>query len=322
MKRSIAVMVVCLSQLALVGHAISQTNLSRLKPISAKQKDQSRILAAQSTSVNEPVFEPVSFEPNVEQLPVLYKGIDTTKLVRWISEKITEMPNIDRFSTERDKIEHAEQIDRLFIHPDGSRLLIPIVINANGSYQPEQRIYTFNIYFSDVPGVTRDKMHEAKLLKINSVGELSGKYSAQNAYGATATVSRGTESEISIGILQRFGRGPQTIVNETLRLKREQFINENDQLMLDIYKKMPLDEMLVSYSFGLAMDPREARLSDKQFRYLFLFKPHGLMNYSSHSAATLGSPYETFLFGKAIIGELDQVWLFNNTTGEVYKKFN
>lgn len=115
---------------------------------------------------------------------------------------------------------------------------------------------------------------------------------AQNSFGATAKVEKitGESFKIKLNGLSRFGAP----------------VSEND--------------FLPRLKFSFPVPIKKARQVKSNLSLLFIYRAKSTMSHEDYQKATLENPEEKSTNEHYVVGDIEQIWVFDNNTGEVLFK--
>ena len=241
-------------------------------------------------------------DTDIVRLPRNYRGVDPEALYKQL-EKRSKESNKGEFETTvafnaRRQREQAEKV----VGPLGLGDLIPIVAESNGGLEGVEANYDADaeelmVYFeSKAPkiGVGVDLNRRAARLRFDLHPTTT--YVGMNAYGAKAVIEKKVAYIYSL-------------------------LFEN----ISAFSGSPVDRY--SDSGGgilsrLKLPPTSAREAKEKLRVLFLVRlslPLIEKGYMSKKP-TISEPTEYFVVYHHLVANVEQIWLYNFDTGEVYKK--
>jgi hypothetical protein len=126
-----------------------------------------------------------------------------------------------------------------------------------------------------------------------------GNYEASNAFGVRATVEQMSTREISLA-----------------------FPNEPPGVPQTIYSKQ-YSSFASKFTFSVQATPSEARESDKDIRCLVLLNPYPqyVIDYLDYMSPKIDFHLSISIKGTALVGRIEQLWVFNQHSGKIYTKF-
>jgi hypothetical protein len=295
--------------LALMGCAVSEA------PPSSSPIPPSPIRGHRDSSPLSPAIPPSSTPPpetqkfsfiaedintNTQVLPSGFVGGDPQSTVEWFKKALFQIPiKIDQYSTAAERA----QFDQLLTQQFSSLGLLPFTVlesfgQCHKRYNPEAQQFSFALSPSPYPSSLQPhKLSRSRLYIFNEQKNL-GSYEASNAFGVTTIVSRYSTKEITLAV--------PPVSSNVLELLRD------EEYFLSKRK----------YYFSVQMASAEARESDKDIRCLALFRPYYpyVFDYSYRISPTINLPLSSSTTGTALLGRLEQLWVFNQRSGTIYTK--
>ncbi|GGH62149.1 hypothetical protein GCM10010975_26550 [Comamonas phosphati] len=265
--------------------AASLFTLSICAPaVAAGGKENSR----SAVSVKDDGYAQSSIDLKSDALPPKFKGYKCSDIVKGLKS----------LNAVKDEFETRQQFeDRLLTGStralNGSITAVdPMVFvrqkDVAIKYEAESQSFKGSIYLGR-SGMIRSEngLFEAEALEV--LGKSSRSYEATNGYGAKALVQEANATVC--GVLFKTSQGKKSW--ESLRL-----------------------------NFDFPMEPGQAREAKEFMRIAFvgaLMLPY-LGTYASFVEPTISSPYASNTTGDAVVMRLDEAWVFNGRTGQIYAK--
>jgi hypothetical protein len=245
-----------------------------------------------------------------EALPPGFTGTDPKDAVAQMKKTIAGIPvKIDRYSSPIEKAQF-EQYSAQQLEAMG---LLRFVLTKDSSfwyktYDANNQAFKFNLMkiplnSLDWPALRGSSSLTAAQIVLIRDRKTLGTYEGSNAFGAKRTITRFTDTNITIAFrpssyLNKVGDDPQSIVKQG---------------------SLPWG----SYEFIVPLSSAEAREAAENISCLILFKPTFpyVLEYNDYDSPTIQSPYEIEIVGTALTGNFEQLWVFNQRTGKIYAKF-
>jgi hypothetical protein len=247
------------------------------------------------------VFTPVFWSPSTPLMNFSTNKPD--RVFEWINAQIaTSTKKIDQFSTPEEKREYTTTINALTLRFEE----IPIIYQCDKEYNAEKQQFLIT---KEIRTFTSTDPDAKKLtLRIFDLGFETNvtidRYVGQNAYGATAEISRSVSDQYAFILEGNAFRGLTSIRTEK-----------------DL--KSPFPDSLKFYS-ALPMAPAVARQENGNIMCLITVKltPPFTLKYTENRIPTRTMPFETTINGKGIVGTLTRFLIFNKITGMAYAQSN
>ena len=252
-------------------------------------------------------FQPVFFA-STEKMSA-YVANEPVKIYQWVESQIQSIPGKpDQFSTS----EERQRYEAAVAERMGSIRAIPFIGHCQHKYKADQEQFEVKVLMMPVKdfladGTDPEALKLRKLL-LAGVNQKDDTYASQNAYGATVEVYRTVSDEYVL----TFPAGPENEPSSAVVL--------HDSITSNLAPYVPYKHKLYYLQLSAKLSPADARASDKQLACLLVFslsKPF-IVRYKERKIPTRDSPFDTTSNGYALFGRLDQVAVFNKSTGELY----
>jgi hypothetical protein len=252
--------------------------------------------------INGTTLAQVSNEPKKLKLP-----IKTSEKYQEQIEKIVKSNKkiIDRYTTKEEKEEIYAEIGKQINSEEEQKISFP----CEKSYDAEKKVFT--IYVTGSPIDKYNSKNFNPELEMQYSFTLHRKtlkseiYSAQNAYGAQVQVVKKIENEFAL----------------TVPKLQIEIPYKDTQSGFDLIR-IPYRDNYIRMNQEINLDPKEARVQEKNIACAFGFKPISpyYFEYSRNFEPTISSPNELRREIKGMSARLINLYVFNMSTGDIYKE--
>lgn len=245
----------------------------------------------------EEIEKPVRFDESITTIPDDFYAATPDRFVRWIKSVQDAAGKVDEFTSAEERARQAQTVQSA-LEETGN--LTPFLYNCYKKYVPEKQRFEFYDYLDEFPAGSPLSKYEGSYYRIDLLRDDNHlrSYIGRNAYGAQVDVVETLRKYVSLAF--KYQDAPQSLFTEP----PSRFLNP-------------------SFKFNLEMSSSEAREQVDQIGCLILFKvtPGYLTPFSDSKTPTIDSPSDLTIKGMAIVGKVDQVWVYNKMTGKVFLKF-
>lgn len=287
---------------ASIQSGLAQTTNKRVKT----QKDVAQPSVDQSKLVPPTSFTPVFWKDDIS--PVEYIRNDPVKVFDWLETQIKSVPGqVDQFST-RDERQQYETALTEKMKKIGQ---FAFISNCLTKYDAECQIFEIkDAAFAIKDNLLKEPNPEALKLRKLTLGKANAKkdtYTGQNAYGATTEIIRDVSDDYVFAYPSGANFEPSSIIKPGSTLTSA---------------SIPYRYNFIYYLRSLPMSSAEAREKYKDISCLAVvsIEPPYVFRFKELDLPTRDFPFERISNGFAIYGKLDQLWVVNKVTGEVYLK--
>ncbi|MFD1709067.1 hypothetical protein FVQ98_14630 [Ottowia sp. GY511] len=248
-------------------------------------------------------FKPAGFVAGTP-LPS-YLSNDPVKVYGWLSDLIREVPGKpDKFSTTDDRNTYVAAVAQK-IQSVGPIAMPGSCRNHYKSDEQKYLVTAIAVSVKDYSAVQtiNAATHDLRVISLQTVNKRTETYTGQNAYGAETQVSKITSDPYSIAI-------PKTSIAP---------IYKSGVLSSELrYSSYGKDFGHISVGFPMPSNEARANDSDIQCMYVVTFAAPTLFEYTDRTSPTRDLPFETIQNFHAMYGSLNQFFVFNKTTGQIY----
>jgi hypothetical protein len=309
MRKIITLFIAAILQISLlVSLSISaEQPKSKNRPKATPKKEEPTVSTAPQ-SVPTANYLSVSFDPDTQRIPFPFRGHDIEQIYRTLeNRKKTEQK--DEFeSTEQYRERLAKQTNMPLFGSVNQDALFAFVENSKINYDADTQTMTVTLHTSDMRGLPRiDKDRLAMLIRF---GEMKKeKTMSQNAYGAKAEIEKTSVQQFELAIHNHSNFETERVLPEYKRgwtIHREMIESEKETRFVQRFK-VPSDQ---------------ARSAKDKIGTLILVKltsPYTTYG-SLFKQATFKDPSEFFSQIYYLDVDLQQIWVYDKTTGEIIAK--
>jgi len=278
------------SLLTLIALAISLP-VAQAKPPKKPKPDKS---PAPAVAVDV-IERPERFDDTIDTLPDDFYAARPDRFARWVKSLQDAVGKADEFTSpaERDRLARGMESA---LEETGN--LTPFIYDCHKRYEPEKQRFQFFAFLGDFPFSSELRGGEQPYYRINLLQDDRHlrSYIGSNAYGARVEVFQTIRKYVSLAF--QYEDAPRSLFHE------------------DFSRTVP------EFRFYLDMVSNEAREQADRISCLILFKlqPAYLVPFTDHHSPTIDSPSDITENGEALVGKIDQLWVYNRVTGKVLLK--